>query len=39
MSNLSRTVEALLFLSSEPLDREELADAASCSRDEIDAAM
>jgi segregation and condensation protein B len=39
VSALARTIEALLFLSSVPLDRDELADAAAAGREEIDAAI
>jgi segregation and condensation protein B len=36
---LARTVEALLFLSPEPVSREELAQAADCWPDEVEAAL
>jgi segregation and condensation protein B len=39
VSELARTVEALLFLSSDPLTVEELADAADCGKDEVAAAL
>jgi segregation and condensation protein B len=39
MSSLARTIEALLFLSSEPVSAADLAEAAECSADELDAAL
>ena len=39
MSELSRTVEALLFLSPEPVAEAELAEAAQCSEDELREAL
>jgi segregation and condensation protein B len=39
MSALARTVEALLFLSSEPVSAADLAEAAECSADELTAAL
>ena len=39
MSPLARTVEALLFLSSEPVSAGALIEAAECSADELDAAL
>jgi segregation and condensation protein B len=39
MSALARAVEALLFLSSEPVSAADLADAAECSADELSAAL
>ena len=39
LSELARIVEALLFLSPDPVGAEDLADAAGCSRDEIAAAL
>ncbi len=39
MSPLARTVEALLFLSAEPVTSIDLADAAGCSADELAAAL
>ncbi len=39
MSALARTVEALLFLSSEPVSVADLAEAAECSADELTAAL
>ena len=39
MSPLARTVEALLFLSPEPVSQADLAEAAGCTREEIDPAL
>ena len=39
MTSLARTVEALLFLSSEPVAAADLAEAAECSADELGAAL
>jgi segregation and condensation protein B len=39
MTGLARTVEALLFLSSEPVAAAELAEAAECSGEELDGAL
>ena len=39
MTALARTVEALLFLSSEPVGAADLAEAAECSADELAAAL
>jgi segregation and condensation protein B len=39
MSSLARTIEALLFLSSEPVSAPDLAEAAECSADELAAAL
>ena len=39
MSPLARTIEALLFLSSEPVGADALIEAAECSADELDAAL
>jgi segregation and condensation protein B len=39
MSSLARTIEALLFLSSEPVSAADLAEAAECSADELAAAL
>ena len=39
MSALARTVEALLFLSSEPVSAADLAEAAECSAEELTAAL
>ena len=39
MSPLARTIEALLFLSSEPVAAGDLMEAAECERDELDAAL
>jgi segregation and condensation protein B len=39
MSGLARTIEALLFLASEPVSAADLAEAAECSADELAAAL
>lgn len=39
MSDLARTLEALLFLSSEPVSHEELIGALQCTDDELEAAL
>jgi len=39
MSPLARTIEALLFLSSEPVAAGDLMEAAECEREELDAAL
>ncbi len=39
MSSLARTIEALLFLSSEPVPAQALAEAAECSAAELDEAL
>jgi segregation and condensation protein B len=39
MSPLARTIEALLFLSSEPVAAAALCDAAECDQEELDAAL
>jgi segregation and condensation protein B len=39
MSSLARTIEALLFLASEPVSAADLAEAAECSADELAAAL
>ena len=39
MSPLARTIEALLFLSSEPVSAADLAEAAECGADELAAAL
>ena len=39
MSPLARTIEALIFLSTEPLGRDELAEAAACSDEELELAI
>jgi segregation and condensation protein B len=39
MTELARSIEALLFLSSEPVPPAELAEAAECTSDELDAAL
>lgn len=39
MTDLARNIEALLFLSNEPVPAEELAEAAECSADELQAAL